>query len=208
MNTRGRATPYRMSFTMGGLFLNESVAAAAAQEQLGDWARARQELESGEAVGFRKTSSMHRAAREVVTRLQRLSEKELVLLREGTREEQAALLWLAVCRTYRLVGEFAVEELQERFLALRPELTPEVFGQFIEAKGEWHQELARLKPSTRHKLQQVLFRILREAGLLSRQNQIQRMPLTKRLFAILGEREASELAFFPGAAPAARRRKA
>ena len=208
MNVRDPGTAYRMSFTIGGLFLNESVAAAVAQERLGDWGLTQQAIESGEAVGFRKTSSMHRAAREVVTRLRRLTEAELGLLRRGAREEQAALLWLAVCRTYRLVGEFAIDELQERFLSMRPELEPEAFGRFIEAKAEWNKELATLRPSTRQKLQQVLFRILREAGLLSREGEIQRMPLSKRLLAILGERNASELAFFPGAAPPARRRKA
>ena len=208
MNVRDPGTAYRMSFTIGGLFLNESVAAAVAQERLGDWGLTQQAIESGEAVGFRKTSSMHRAAREVVTRLRRLTEAELGLLRRGAREEQAALLWLAVCRTYRLVGEFAIDELQERFLSMRPELEPEAFGRFIEAKAEWNKELATLRPSTRQKLQQVLFRILREAGLLSREGEIQRMPLSKRLLATLGERNASELAFFPGAAPPARRRKA
>ena len=208
MNVRDPGTAYRMSFTIGGLFLNESVAAAVAQERLGDWGLTQQAIESGEAVGFRKTSSMHRAAREVVTRLRRLTEAELGLLRRGAREEQAALLWLAVCRTYRLVGEFAIDELQERFLSMRPELEPEAFGRFIEAKAEWNKELATLRPSTRQKLQQVLFRILREAGLLSREGEIQRMPLSKRLLATLGERNTSELAFFPGAAPPARRRKA
>ena len=208
MNARGPASAYRMSFTIGGLFLNESVAAAVAQERLGDWGLTQQAIESGEAVGFRKASSMHRAAREVVTRLRHLSITELALLRQGTREEQTALLWLAVCRTYRLVGEFAVEELQERFMALRPELTPEEFGQFIEAKGEWHPELARLKPSTRHKLQQVLFRILREAGLLSRQGQIQRMPLSPRMLAAVRKCNPEELSFFPGAQVSARRSRA
>jgi hypothetical protein len=208
MNARLSGTAYRMSFTMGGLFLNEALAAAMAHERLGDWAQAQEEIQSGGAVGFRKTSSMHRAAREVVTRLKQLTEAELALLRRGTREEQAALLWLAVCRTYRLVGEFAIDELQERFLSMRPELEPEAFGRFIEAKAEWQKELATLKPSTRHKLQQVLFRILREAGLLSRDGHIQRMPLSKRLPATLGERNACDLAFFPGAAAPARRRKA
>jgi hypothetical protein len=208
MSARLSSTAYRMSFTMGGLFLNEAVAAAMAHERLGDWTQAQEEIQSGEAVGFRKTSSMHRAAREVATRLKQLTEAELALLRRGTREEQAALLWLAVCRTYRLIGEFAIEQLQERFLSMRPELEPEAFGRFIEAKAEWHKELATLKPSTRQKLQQVLFRILREAGLLSREGQVQRMPLSKRLLATLGGRNTSELAFFPGAAPPARRRKA
>jgi hypothetical protein len=208
MSARLSGTAYRMSFTVGGLFLNEALAAAMAHDRLGDWTQAQEEIQAGAAVGFRKTSSMHRAAREVVTRLKQLTEAELALLRRGTREEQAALLWLAICRTYRLVGEFAVEVLQERFLSLRPELEPEAFGRFIEAKAEWQKELATLKPSTRQKLQQVLFRILREAGLWSREGQIQRMPLSKRLLATLGERNASELAFFPGAAPPTRRRKA
>src|SRR6266404_4752627 len=57
--------------------------------------------------------SARRSIREIVNRLKRLSEEELQLLLEGERSEQVALLWLAACRAYRFIGEFAVEVLNE-----------------------------------------------------------------------------------------------
>ena len=65
MNARLSGTAYRMSFTMGGLFLNEAVAAAMAHERLGDWTQAQEEIKSRGPLGFRKTSSIHRAAGEL-----------------------------------------------------------------------------------------------------------------------------------------------
>ena len=35
---------------------------------------------------------------------------------EGSSQEQKAVLWLAVCRHYRFIHEFATEVLREKFL--------------------------------------------------------------------------------------------
>ena len=40
------------------------------------------------------------------------------------RSEQAALLWLAACRAYRFIGEFALEVLNEPRSGCEPNLVP------------------------------------------------------------------------------------
>jgi hypothetical protein len=176
---------YRMSFAVGGLFRNESFEAARIFQRVKDWNAVRDEMVASGNLGFRAHSSAKRTVREMVDRLRTLSREEINLLVNGTPQEQAVLLWLAVCRTYRFVAEFATEVLQERFLSFRMDLDYDAFDAFFEAKADWHPDLAAIRPSTRAKLRQVLFRIMREASIISLSDEIQRTLLTPRLSATI-----------------------
>lgn len=187
---------YRMSFAMGGLFRNQSIEAVRLFQGLKDWDLVRNEMVDTGTLGFRTSSSAKRTIREMVDRLRTLSDEEADLLVEGTPQDQAVLLWLAVCRTYRFVAEFAAEVLRERFLSFRVDLDYDAFDAFFEAKAEWNPELAAIRPSTRAKLRQVLFRIMREAGIISPSDEIQRTLLTRRFESLI---PPAELQWLPGA---------
>ncbi len=196
---RPRRQPYLMSFGTGGLHINESVAIARLHVAGTDWdATAIQAQESG-AFPVRKASSERRYIREIVNRLKRLSPDEMALLIDGERSEQAALLWLAACRAYRFIAEFAIEVLSDRFLSLRTALSYEDFDAFLAAKEEWSPKLAALSVSTRAKLRAVLFRLMREAEILSQDNRILEAMLSPRLLAVIQAGNPDELRYFPGA---------
>ena len=110
-------------------------------------------------------------------------------------------MWLAACRAYRFVGEFAVEVVQDRFLSFRLDLPLETFDQFFDAKAEWDDDLAQIVGSTRLKLRQVLFRILREAGILDTGDRIVPSYLSLRLKSLIASRNPKELLYFPGLRP-------
>lgn len=156
----------------------------------------REEMVTSGALGFRASSSAKRTVREMVDRLRTLSEREIDLLLDGTPQEQTMLLWLAVCRTYRFVAEFATEVLRERFLSYRENLDYDAFDAFFEAKAEWNPDLAAIRPSTRAKLRQVLFRIMREADIISPSDEIRRTLLTPRFESLM---PPDELRWLPGA---------
>ena len=80
--------------------------------------RVLREAEGGNILPVGPLSSAKRVARELVYRLQGLSAWELELLISGSQEGRNHLLWVAVCRPYRLVAEFAVEVVRERFLSM------------------------------------------------------------------------------------------
>jgi hypothetical protein len=190
--------PYLMSFGIGGLYINECVAVARVHLQEGTWdTTAARAFEAG-AFPVRKASSVHRSIREIVNRLRQLSHDELLLLLEGDRTEQAALLWLAACRAYRFIGEFAVEVLNERFLSRRLHITYNDFDNFLAAKAEWSPKLAGLSDSTKTKLRAVLFRLMREAGILSPGGQLLGAILSARMIAMLAD-NSEEFRYFPGA---------
>lgn len=191
--------PYLMSFGTGGLFINESVAVARLHVRGEDWDSTAVAAQQGGAFPVRKASSARRSIREIVNRLRQLSADELALFIDGERSEQAALLWLAACRAYRFIGEFAVEVLKERFLSLRTDLTYDDFNTFLAAKAEWSPKLASLSSTTRAKLRAVLFRLMREAGILSPDDRILGAMLSRRVLIMISASNPDELQFFPGA---------
>lgn len=192
---------YDMSFGTGGLFITESVATAALSETGNDWKNVSSlALEKG-TVPFRKASSSTRTIREIVKRLRQLSSEELELLRFGERHEQQAVLWLAICRTYRFIREFAAEVLYERYLSARLSLTYDDFDIFFEKKAEWNADLSGLSISTRAKLRQVLFRVLREVGITAADDTILTSNISPRLENLIMNNAPAELHYFPGSRP-------
>lgn len=193
------AAKYRMSFGLGGLMLNESIVIAQAYQPGENWASARERLLAQGASSLPKLASQTRALREVYDRIGHLSDAERHYLSvEADRAEQQAMMWLAVCRTYRFVHEFAVEVISERYQSWRLDLGHEVFDRFLAEKAESDPGLAALSASTCAKLRQVLFRILREVGLISVEGRIQPIWLSGRMKRLIEESNPADLQVFPG----------
>lgn len=190
---------YLMSFGTGGLYVNESVAVARLHRPGTDWDATAALARDVGAFPVRKASSAQRSIREIVNRLRWLTDNELEVFVEGERSEQSALLWLAACRAYRFIREFAVEVLNERFLSLRTDLTYDDFDTFLAAKAEWSPKLATLSGTTQAKLRAVLFRLMREAEILSPDDRILGSILSRRVLALIHAGDPDELRFFPGA---------
>jgi bacteriophage exclusion system BrxA-like protein len=163
---------YRMSFTSADLKLPESLRLAEAYRDLGDWDAVRARVAETNLLQTRTASSARRYANELIPRLQTLSPEQLRYLIAGTHIEQRQLLWLAVCKRYAFIRGFATDILQDRYRALAPALTDDDFWRFFNAQADWHPELERLSRSTQDKVRQVLFRVLRQAGLIDERRAI------------------------------------
>ena len=194
-----KAQKYKMSFSTGGLFLNESIEIARLHLEGETWDETLRRARREGATSLPKAVSNQRTVREISNRLMTLSNEELEFLIEfADRADRQALLWLATCRAYRFVREFALEVVRERYLSYQLDLPRESFDLLFEAKAELHEELSAIKASTRAKLQQVAFRIMREAGILSEANRIQTAILSPRLKTMIADKNPVELALFPG----------
>ncbi|MEP7763106.1 DUF1819 family protein [Sanguibacter sp. 25GB23B1] len=191
--TRAR---YALSFTSGALLSREALIAAPIYLGERDWIETRKLLEQDNLLQARTRSSGTRLAREVAQRLAVLAVEELELLLDATPSERGHLMWVAACRRYALIGEFAEEVLRERFLVLAQTLDYDHFDSFIRGKTLWHEEVASLKDSTLKKLRSTVFRMLTEAGLLS-QGLIVPAVLSPRVAARLASRTPSDGRFFP-----------
>ena len=191
--------PYKMSFAVGGLLLNESVEVARLHAPSEAWeATLRRALEEG-VTSLPKAASRRRTLREIVNRVSTLSDEERNYLVDGAdRQDQQALLWLATCRAYRFVREFATEVIRERYLSFQFDLPLESFDILLAAKAEWDERLAGISPATRAKLRQVLFRMMREANVISDDNRILSAYISPRLKAMLEDKNFQDLVLFPG----------
>jgi Putative inner membrane protein (DUF1819) len=199
MKPPNQEAPYLMSFGTGGLYVNESALIAGLYRPGDDWCvTAAAALQSG-AFPVRKESSARRTIREITNRLRCLSADELEMLHTGGRSEQTALLWLAACRAYRFVGEFAVQILNERYLSFRTEISYDDFDHFYAAKAEWSSRLAGLSALSRAKLRAVMFRMMREADIVLPANRLLGTVLPSRIHEMISRRNPDEFQFFPGA---------
>lgn len=201
-NTKTQAVqPYKMSFTSGGLFLNESVSVAALHLSDKSWSHTlSQALEFG-TTSLPKAASNRRTLREIVNRLSTLNHEEIrFLIGEAGRQEQQYLLWVATCRAYRFVREFAIEVVCDRYLSYQLELPLESFDIFFAAKADWDDRLAAISGLTQNKLRQILFRMMREASIISDHRRIQSTYLSIPLRTLLEANASSDLEFFPGLA--------
>ncbi len=193
------APTYKMSFVTGGLFLNESIEVARMHNPGEAWDETiRRALEHG-VSSLPKAASRRRTLREIVNRISTLDEEELsFLVEEADRPDQQALLWLATCRAYRFVREFAAEVIHERFLSFKLDLPLETFDVLFEAKAEWDEGLNGISATTRAKLRQVLFRMMREANVITSESRILAAYVSPKLKAMLARNCPSDLDLFPG----------
>jgi len=180
-NKNSSLPKYRMSFTVGGLFYQEAVSAADLYIKSKDWANVREEILKTNLFQSRTQNSLERICREVLSRLKLLSSEQLKIIQDGSRQEQLQMLWIAVCKRYSFIRDFAIEVIREKFLLMDYAITEEDYTIFFDTKAEWHEELEKLKDSTKKKLKQVLFRILREAEITSEMNIILPSILTQRV---------------------------
>ncbi|MCD6589069.1 MAG: DUF1819 family protein [Candidatus Fermentibacteraceae bacterium] len=194
---RVNSTVYSMSFTTGGLFLKESLRLAELFLQLEDWKLVKAKVFAENILQTRKLSTAQKIYQQTTYRIKAFNSEEMKFFISSKEKDQAYLLWVGTCRHYTFISDFAVEVLHERFVTKKKHIQNEDFDLFFADKAEWHPELERIKPSTRQKLRQVLFRMMREADLISSKKQITPALLSNELFRLLSQNDYRDLKVFP-----------
>lgn len=185
-----------MSFTAGALLQPESVTIAKLYLEVGDWDLVKDKVIAENSLQSRALSTLRRLTHEIIARLSTLDIEELTLLTESEYQEQAYILWIAICRYYQFIAEFATEVLRERFITFKPDLQHSDFDTFLNRKCDWHSELDSLSISTRKKLRQVLFKMLRDANFLDSKNNIQATMLSTRLIETIKRNDSRDIKYF------------
>ncbi len=190
-------TKYNMAFTTGGLLFLQSIKLAELYFNLKDWTALRKQVNQQNLLQTRSQNTSTKIYTEISSRLKRLSTDELNLLVNGSRQDQYQLLWLAICKKYRFIFEFATEVLREKFLQLNPVLLPGDYDSFFLAKAEWDEKLENLANETKKKLKQVVFKIMRDTELISKENQIIPAVLSPQVAAAIIKHSPDFLSIFP-----------
>lgn len=188
---------YNKSFQTGSLMRAESLKLVELYLALNDWEEVRLRVARENLFQSRTQSASGRIAREVVARLKELNDAELRFLLSSNAADQSYLIWIAICRRYQFIAEFATEVVREKYLSLQPTLSGNDFDAFFGRKCQWHPELEQLSQRTLKNWQQTLFRMLREADLLSPNGSIHPAILSPQLMQLLARAGGRDIIFFP-----------
>lgn len=186
-----------MSFTSGGLLHRESLTISELYDELRDWDAVRKIVIGENRLRMRTANSSARLYREITSRLKLLTAGEVDILKHGSFQEQAYVLWLAVCKRYRFIYDFAAEVIREKYLRLDLALAPEDYTIFFNRKAEWRPEVESVAPATLNKQRQLLFKMLREAELLSSDGRIVPALLSPRLIDAMMDDDPAHFTVFP-----------
>lgn len=213
---------YRLSFTVGGLLAEQGrtvaglmvgdTAAAAVGDTLPSTDRdddafapaellesARRYAVAENVLQIRTRAAGVRIVSEVIKRLSALTMSELrcVADTDTLQSDRRALMWVAMCRYYALVGEFAQEVLREHFLIGTPTITHDDYDHFMLGKAMWHPEIDDLSTSTSAKLRSNVFKAMAEAGLVNRADDTIIPSLLSREVTGILMRRPESFGFFP-----------
>ena len=190
-----------MSFTSGTLLYRESILIASLFAELGEWTAARDRLVAENLLQMRTPNASKRIVSEVISRLRLLTPAQIDLLLAGVQQEQRFLLWLAVCKRYAFIRDFAVDVLHAKYNALDHDISHADYDVFYNNKAEWHPEVDSVAPSTRGKGRSVVFRMMREAQLLTDDGQIMPAILSPRLGQVVRDDDPALLTIYPAPLP-------
>jgi hypothetical protein len=192
--TTGR---YNLSFTSGSLLLLDSLIIASLYLEEEDWESVNKKVIAENLLQSRTLRTLKTICSEIILRLKMLREPELRFLVDASRQEQGYVLWIAVCRRYTFIGDFAVEVLRENYITHKFKLTYDDYDSFFYRKSEWHPELEKISLKTGKKLRQVLFKMLRDADLLSTDRHINAAFFSHELKNLIARDEKRDLMYFP-----------
>lgn len=185
---------YRFSFTAVGLAPVAMQEVAAIYKDCGAWKEVYAKVVRDNVLKCRTTSALRRIASELVFRLENLDSEELARFVENRLDERNSFAWLTVCRTYNLVGDFAVEALHEAYITGQKTYDISDYEKFINGKRVLHPELDDLSDLTYQKVRQVIFKMMREAGYLDKKGNIIPLVMDAELMNFIPQRD---LSFFP-----------
>ena len=188
---------YSMSFTTAALLYRESIMVAELVAEMGEWDAVRSLVITENRLQIRTLNAAKRTYREITSRINQLTPTQLDLLINGSRQEQNHLLWLAICKRYRFIYDFSVEIIREKYLRLDLDLSYDDYDLYFNDKAEWHPEVARVTEATRLKGRQVVFKMLREAELMTNQNRLIPVLLTPSLIEVIQQDDSAHFAIFP-----------
>tara|TARA_Y100001968_G_C19388376_1_gene734149 strand:+ start:274 stop:957 length:684 start_codon:yes stop_codon:yes gene_type:complete len=190
---------YRLSFVTGKAYINESSLILQNFFQNYDWKKTEESCLTSNILQFSSLNSTKRVLREISLRLKSLSDHEQEFFLKSNYVDQSILIWIAICRTYQFIGDFASMIILEKFNKYELKIMYSDFDFFYEEQLIFHEELIALKDSTRKKLKQILFRILKELNIISKNLEITPLMPSKELREISIKTKRDLENYLPGA---------
>jgi hypothetical protein len=114
----------------------------------------------------RSPATAVRKYRLIEKRLQLIDKELLLSIAEGTRQVCVQALLVAAIKHSKLIGDFLLRVIKEKWRIFETELKPSDWDNFLRDCEQIDQTVSKWKPTTRDKLGQVVRKCLVEAGYL------------------------------------------
>ena len=196
-NTKMVNSKYSMAFTTCSLLNSESVTVAELFLKKKDWKEVSKIATEENILQYRTVSSLKRTLSEIVSRLKLLSDDAINLLVNGYREEQLQILWLAVCLRYPFIYEFSIEVIREKYRCMQYKIEQFDFDAFFNSKINYHESLEEITETTRKKLKQVLFKMMKESEIVDKDDNVQAALLSDRVINVISNMKHEYLMVYP-----------
>ena len=189
---------YRLSFGTGNAYINESNLILKKYLENKDWRETEKYSIENNILQTNTLSSSKRIFREISLRLKSLSNEEQKFFIRSNYVDQSILIWISICRTYKFIGDFASMIISEKFNSYQLEIDYSDFNYFFEKQQVLHEELNSLKDSTRKKLRQVIFKIMKDLNIISKSKEITPLLPSKEIKEISINTTNDMQLFLPG----------
>lgn len=192
-----KQSKYSLAFTAASLRLNDMVKVAEIVIEKG-MTDLRQIREIGVVFNSGKAQTSDREFREIRKRLEYLTPDQMDILANGSLVSQKQIAFLAVCKHYDIIRDFAVDVILDKTMVYNYQINESDFNSFINSRIQTHPELETFSDSTLKKAKQVLFHILEQAGIINNavEKIIQPQLLHPRLVKAIAEDDPSWLRIF------------
>lgn len=157
---------YNFSLTGAYLLLPLSMDFAELYEALQDWDLVREKVVAENILKGQREQTNKKRLRVLTGRLETLSKEEWEVYLDGTIEDKRQIIFMAAARFHRIIREFVVEVLREKYLVYDTKVLPADFEIFWRSKVGQHPELESIQDATQRKIRNVLFSMLVDAGWL------------------------------------------
>lgn len=186
---------YTIGFARPAL-LKETTVIAQLYKELRDWEQIKTLANQENLLQTRTKRSSEIIFSEIQKRLSLLSQEQIDLIAEDFPQDVRQLVWVALCKQYNFIGDFALEVLVPAFMSGRQEINHDDYGHFFASKADWHPELEKVSDKTRSNARQALFQMMRQCELITEENNLIPQFLSS---SIQQNSNKADLAYIPGA---------
>jgi len=163
-----------------------------------DWAEVQQLIVDENILQKGTISTRKREFAELKKRLKELSSDEMRFIVTCTTDELKLFCLYLCAKTYRLIYEFVVEVIREKYLMFDYLILESDYTRFIESKTASSLKLQKITEKTQYKIKQVIFRILEQSTLIdsAKTKNIQKPYISQELESIVAKSCVKYLAIF------------
>jgi hypothetical protein len=157
---------YKFGFSSGSLLLKETEAIFKEIKSSSNFISG-DEVVSYRIIPINSETSQKRMLSEVTKRIRSTKNPLFIdLFLKSENKQKLVLLFYFLCKDYRLITDFMLQKVREKWLNLDKEISTLDFASFLNSKIDSNPEIETLSEITRYKLSQVAIKILKDVGMI------------------------------------------